>query len=84
MLTEVDDSLTQTGSVTGFNLLIEPHQELTKGVNGTVGPMGWCYGYIDVPPGATSLTISATNLTRPTIPDPRRWIFMSNSAPSRR
>ena len=36
ILTEVDDSLTQTGAVTGFNLLIEPHQNLGKGIYGTV------------------------------------------------
>ncbi|MGA3143257.1 MAG: S8 family serine peptidase [Verrucomicrobiota bacterium] len=65
ILTEVDDSLTQTGAVTGFNLLIEPHQDLGKGVYGTAGPMSWWYGYIDVPSGTASLTISATNLTQP-------------------
>jgi subtilisin-like proprotein convertase family protein len=63
MLTEVDDSLTQTGAVAGFNLLIEPHQDATKGVYGTVGPLGWKRDYVDVPPGTASLTISATNLT---------------------
>ncbi len=65
ILTEVDDSLTQTGSVQNFNLLVQPHQNLGKGVYGTVGPMGWWYGYIDVPSGTASLTISATNLTQP-------------------
>ena len=33
ILTEVDNSLTQTGAVTGFSLLITPHQDLTKGIN---------------------------------------------------
>ena len=68
ILTEVDDSLTQTGSVTGFNLLIEPHQDLSKGIYGTVYGNSWFYDYIDVPAGATSLTISATNLTLPPLP----------------
>ena len=63
MLTEVDDSQTQTGRVAGFNLLIEPHRDLKGGVNGFVEPMGWWYGYIDVPSGTASLTISATNTT---------------------
>ena len=63
MLTEVDNSLTQTGSVTGFNLLIEPHQDLGKGITMTLGPLGWGYGYIDVPSGTASLTVLATNLT---------------------
>jgi choice-of-anchor C domain-containing protein len=63
ILTEVDDSLTQTGAVTGFNLLIQPHQNLGKGLTGTVGPMGWWYGYIDVPSGTASLTILAANIS---------------------
>ena len=64
-LTETDDSPQQTGSVIGFNMLIQPHNDLTKGLYGTVGPLGWFYDFIDVPAGATSLTISATNLTFP-------------------
>jgi len=63
ILTEVDDSLTQTGSVTGFQMLIEPHQDLTKGITTTLGPLGWFRDFIDVPAGATNLTIYATNLT---------------------
>ncbi len=47
-------SLTHIGTVTGFNLLIEPHQDLTKGVYVTLGPMGWFYDYIDVPSGTAS------------------------------
>ena len=63
LLTETDDSLTQTGSAIGFNMLIEPHHPLDKGITTTLGPLGWFYDYIDVPPGATNLTIYATNLT---------------------
>jgi subtilisin-like proprotein convertase family protein len=63
LLTETDDSLTQIGSVTGFNMLVEPHQDLTKGITIILGPLGWFYEYIDVPPGATNLTIYATNIT---------------------
>jgi subtilisin-like proprotein convertase family protein len=63
LLTETDDSLTQTGSAIGFNMLIEPHQDLGNGITTTLGPLGWFYDYIDVPPGATNLTIYATNLT---------------------
>ena len=62
ILTEVDDAGGQSSSITGFSLLLEPHNDLTKGLYGTVGPLGWFYDYIDVPSGATSLTISATNL----------------------
>src|ERR1019366_1924914 len=63
LLTETDDSLTQIGSVTGFNMLVEPHQDLGKGITTILGPLGWFYDFIDVPPGATNLTIYATNLT---------------------
>jgi hypothetical protein len=63
ILTEVDDLLTQTGSVTGLSLLIEPHNDLTKGLQTTLGPLGWFYDYIDVPAWATNLTFFATNLT---------------------
>jgi subtilisin-like proprotein convertase family protein len=63
LLTETDDSLTQIGSVTGFNMLVEPHHPLDKGITTILGPLGWFYEYIDVPPGATNLTIYATNLT---------------------
>ncbi|HTY87248.1 MAG TPA: S8 family serine peptidase [Candidatus Acidoferrum sp.] len=69
IVTEIDDSLTQTSSVVGLNLQIEPHQDLTKGLYGTLGALGWFYGYVDVPPGATSLTIAATNLTATGIVD---------------
>ncbi|HEV2320610.1 MAG TPA: LamG-like jellyroll fold domain-containing protein, partial [Verrucomicrobiae bacterium] len=64
MLTEVDDSLTQTGAVYSCNLLIQPHQKPTVGVVTNYVPGGsWVYNFIDVPPGATNLTVYATNLT---------------------
>jgi subtilisin-like proprotein convertase family protein len=62
MLTEVDDSLTQTGSVAGFNLLVEPHQDLTGGITNTLAGGTWFYTYIDVSAGFTNLSIFATNL----------------------
>jgi subtilisin-like proprotein convertase family protein len=63
-LTEVDDSRTQTGYVGGYSLIIQPHLANP----GTTTPeniaaCGWFYDYIDVPPGATNLTITVTNLT---------------------
>jgi subtilisin-like proprotein convertase family protein len=62
ILTEVDNSLTQTGSVTGLTLLIKPHVSLTDGgVTLTLPGKGFFYGYVDVPAGATNLTIAATN-----------------------
>ncbi len=66
-MTEIDDALTHTGAVTGFSLLIEPH----NGKNGatTFESTPPCVmsqtDFIDVPPGATNLTILVTNLTTP-------------------
>lgn len=65
ILTEVDDSLTQTGAVTGFSLVITPHQDLTNGINVVLPPHGVTNFFIDVPVGTTNLTISATNTTLP-------------------
>ena len=62
-MTEVDDSWTQTGTVENFNLMIEPHKDLNQGITVTVQPGRWYYDYIDVPSGATNLTINATNVT---------------------
>ncbi|HKW29357.1 MAG TPA: LamG-like jellyroll fold domain-containing protein [Verrucomicrobiae bacterium] len=64
MLTEVDDSLTQTGMVNNYNLLIQPHRDLTHGINVDVLPNSFLQvGFVDVPPGATNLTVTVTNLT---------------------
>jgi subtilisin-like proprotein convertase family protein len=64
MLTEVDDSLTQTGMVDSLTLNIVRHQKPTLGIiTNYVAGGSWVYDYIDVPPGATNLTLYATNLT---------------------
>jgi subtilisin-like proprotein convertase family protein len=63
ILTEADVSPTQTGTNLFFSLLIEPHQDTTKGLLAIVPPLGWIYEYIDVPAGATNLTFFATNIT---------------------
>ncbi len=68
ILTEVDNSLTQTSSVTGLTLFVEPHISLTGGGQDiALQPMSFFYGFVDVPAGATNLTIAATNIT--VIPD---------------
>ena len=59
----MDDALTQTGSVQGFTLLIQPHQPLRQGLTQPVPGSSWFYTFVDVPPGATNLTINATNLS---------------------
>ena len=51
-------------AVDNFNLMIQPHR--AKGdttIFEITAPCGWFYDYIDVPPGATNLTITVTNLT---------------------
>jgi len=63
ILSEVDDSPGQVGGVNGLTLLVEPNRDLTGGVGGTLGPLGSFFGFIDVPPGATNLSLFATNLT---------------------
>ena len=59
-----------TGSVQDFNLLIQPHLPLTSGVTNTIPPHTWVYDSVDVPAGATNLTINATNVTSPMPPAP--------------
>ncbi len=64
MLTEVDSALTQVGFVTNYNLIITPHQDTKNGIGiYSVPAHGWAYDYVDVPLGATNLTVYATNVT---------------------
>jgi subtilisin-like proprotein convertase family protein/N-acetylneuraminic acid mutarotase len=63
ILHEADSAQGFDGSVQNFNLTIEPHKDLKRGVTNTVQPNSWYYDYIDVPVGATNLTITVTNLT---------------------
>ncbi len=64
ILTEVDNSLTQTSSVTALTIYIQPHLDLTgNGQTVTIAPFSYFYGYVDVPAGATNLTIAGTNTT---------------------
>ena len=65
ILTETDDSLTQTGSVDSLAIQIEPHLDPLKGLTGSFSIQGGALyeNYVDVPIGATNLTISLTNFT---------------------
>jgi subtilisin-like proprotein convertase family protein len=64
LLNEVDDSLTQTGTVWSYTTTIYPHQSPTTGVvSNSVPGGGWVYDFIDVTNGAINLTIYATNVT---------------------
>ncbi|HUZ08213.1 MAG TPA: LamG-like jellyroll fold domain-containing protein, partial [Candidatus Paceibacterota bacterium] len=50
------------------SLYIQRHQSLQNGTTNTVAPGQWFYDYVDVPPGATNLTISVTNLMSSPLP----------------
>jgi subtilisin-like proprotein convertase family protein len=70
ILTEMDNSLTMTGQVSAFSLIIQPHRDLKQlGVIVTIPPQGWFIDFVDVPPGYTNLTFYATNLP-PTVQPP--------------
>ncbi|MGH7992319.1 MAG: LamG-like jellyroll fold domain-containing protein, partial [Limisphaerales bacterium] len=73
-LTEVDDSLTQTGSVDNYTLTIQPHQDLKGLATFTVPAGSWFYDFVDVPPGATNLTVTAT--TTPPLANPPLELFI--------
>ena len=63
MLTEIDDSLTQTGHVDNLTLKIEPHNPGTNGLHVYLWGEYGILDYIYVPPGYTNLTVVATNFT---------------------
>jgi subtilisin-like proprotein convertase family protein len=82
-LTEVDDSLTQTGSVQNFTMFIQRHRDLAGGVTNTIPPQSWEYDYVDVPAGATNLTITATNLTSgPDLANPLQLVIKFGLPPT--
>ena len=63
-LTEVDDSLTQTGAVNSYNVTIQPYQNPPAWRHHQLRARGQLgLRFIDVPPGATNLTLFATNFT---------------------
>src|SRR5665213_4019094 len=62
----MDNSLTMTGQVSAFNLVIQPHRDLKQpGVIVSVPPGGWFIDYVNVPAGYTNLTFFGTNVTVP-------------------
>ena len=82
ILTEVDDSLTQTGFVSNFQLTIQPHQANDTPHTNTVAGLGWFYDFVDVPPGATNLTISVTNISTPLAPQPLELFVKYGTVPT--
>ncbi|MGD0087605.1 MAG: S8 family serine peptidase [Verrucomicrobiota bacterium] len=79
ILHEADNAEGFTNIVNTFNMLIQPHQPLTVGVPFTIPPGTWFYGYVDVPPGATNLTVTATNY--PPAANPPLELFVKLGAP---
>jgi subtilisin-like proprotein convertase family protein len=81
-LSEVDDSLTQTGRVDNFNLTIQPRQDLGLATEGfSIPPGGWFYGFVDVPPGSTNLTVVVTNVL-PAVNPPLELFVKLGSEPT--
>ena len=82
ILTEVDNSLTMTGRVSAFNLVIQPHRDLKSlGISITIPAGGWFIDYVDVPAGYTNLTFYATNLP-PTILPPLQMYEQMGAEPT--
>ena len=83
LLTEVDDSLNQTGSVQSFNMVIVPQVPLTSGTTNVIPPHGMAYDFVDVPAGATNLTINATNVSAtPDLLNPLLMVVKFGSEPT--
>jgi subtilisin-like proprotein convertase family protein len=79
ILSAMDNSLTMTGQVSQFSLLIQPHRDLTgPGIIITVPAGGWFIDYVDVPPGYTNLTFFATNLPPTAVPPIRMYEKLGN------
>ncbi len=56
LLTEVDNSLNQTGRVDNLTLKLQPHIEGTNDV--VIAGRSFFYDFVDVPPEATNLTVT--------------------------
>jgi len=82
-MTQIDDSYTQTGSVTSFEMKIVPHRDFKQPffIEVTVPPNGWFYDYIDVSAGNTNLTVYGTNVTVPNGFFPVAMIVKEGSEP---
>ncbi|HSY17994.1 MAG TPA: S8 family serine peptidase, partial [Candidatus Acidoferrales bacterium] len=83
LLTEVDDSFSQTGAVTSFKMKIEPHKDLRSIPFSivTVPAGGWFYDFVDVPVGYTNLLVVATNLP-PTAQPPVQLFVKEGDLPT--
>ncbi|MGA2853708.1 MAG: LamG-like jellyroll fold domain-containing protein, partial [Verrucomicrobiota bacterium] len=72
-----------TGNVQLFSLRIHPQLPLTSGVTNTIPPHTMIYDFVDVPAGATNLTINATNVTQtPDLANPPLMVLKFGSQPT--
>ncbi|MFN3407958.1 MAG: S8 family serine peptidase [Limisphaerales bacterium] len=69
LLTMVDDAPGQVGQVDSLTIKLEPNL-LDEGDDLllNVGPESWAYATVNVPPGATNLTVCLTNLSSSPLP----------------
>jgi subtilisin-like proprotein convertase family protein len=65
LLTEVDSALTHTGHVDSLWVRLEPQQDTNNGVTLDIDANSFAFDFIDVPPEATNLTITAGGNTLP-------------------
>lgn len=80
LLNEIDDNLTQTGTVENFQMKLVPHVAKDKGLTEvTVPANGWFYDFIEVPVGVTNLTLVATNITIPPALTPPVQLFLNDN-----
>ena len=63
ILNMVDDSPTEVGSITNFQVTIQPQIPTNQPQNFVVGPHQWLYDPVTIPVRATNLTVKITNLT---------------------
>jgi subtilisin-like proprotein convertase family protein len=74
MLTEVDDSQSQSASIRNFTMKIEPHQATNGSLfKVTIQPNTWFYDFVDVPVGYTNLTLIGIDLN----PNPPNYLLLA-------
>ena len=63
LLTTLDDSTTATGRVENLTIKVEPQRVLDEGEVFTLAAFGSATTFVEVPAGATNLSISVTNIS---------------------
>jgi subtilisin-like proprotein convertase family protein len=82
VLHESDNATGFSNSVENLTAIIQPHVNSALGTEAFAVPAGgWFYDFVDVPPGATSMTVTATN-TPPLANPPLELFVKLGSAPT--